>query len=366
MPIQDPVEMGMDLATLTTRLSQTNFYPELFSAAFGTPDVTSDRISKALAQFVRSMVSYQSKYDSIFDNNGMPDLGQLTNSELRGFQLFHSSSGSCAQCHTTTAQVSDDIHNIGLDLVDTDPGAGDGKFKSPSLRNSEVRGRFMHDGRFQTLEEVVEFYNSGIQPNANLDPVLVGFMGNFSPADSAGLVDFLKTLTDWNFLTDPKFADPFVFACDFDGDGDCGVDDLNMMLAEGPIAAGVPVDPSNARYDLNGDDLLDDSDLQQWLVEAALVDGYSTPYRRGDANLDSVVDGNDFIAWNQNKFTSSLAWDDGDFNGDGIVDGLDFIEWNGNKFTSLNRSVVPEPTFGLIGLVLMAAILSHRRARAAR
>ncbi len=291
----------------------------------------------------------------------MPDLGQLNSSELRGFQLFHSTSGRCAQCHTTTAQVSDDIHNVGLDLVDTDPGAGDGKFKSPSLRNSEVRGRFMHDGRFQTLEEVIEFYNTGVQANPNLDPVLVGFVPDFSPADSAGLLDFLKTLTDWNFLTDPKFANPFVFACDFDGDGDCGLNDLNAMLGEGPIAPGVPVDPSNARFDLNGDDVLDDTDLQQWLMEAALVDGYATPYRRGDANLDSIVDGSDFIAWNQNKFTSSLAWNDGDFNGDGVVDGLDFIQWNGNKFTSLDHSAVPEPTTVLVWLTAMASYLSRQR-----
>ena len=96
MPIQDPIEMDLDLATLTQRLSNTSYYADLFNAAFGTPDVTSERISKALAQFVRSMVTYQSKYDSILDANGMPDLGQLTQPELRGFQLFHSSAGRCA------------------------------------------------------------------------------------------------------------------------------------------------------------------------------------------------------------------------------------------------------------------------------
>lgn len=355
MPIQDPVEMGMDLATLTTRLSQTTFYGDLFNAAFGTPDVTSERISKALAQFVRSMVTYQSRYDSIFDSNGFPDLGQLTEPELRGFQLFHSTSGLCAQCHVTTAQVSDTVHNVGLDLVDTDQGAGDGRFKSPSLRNSEVRGRYMHDGRFSSLEEVVEFYSSGIQPNVNLDPVLVDFPGGFSPEDAAGLVAFLKTLTDWNFLTDPKYSNPFVFACDFDGNGDCNVVDLNTLLAEGPISAGVQVDASNARYDMNGDDVLNDVDLEIWLSEAALVDGYASPYKRGDANLDGVVDGADFILWNQFKFTSSLAWNQGDFNGDGVVDGSDFIHWNQNKFTSLDSSPVPEPS--LLPLALFAGLV---------
>ena len=260
------------------------------------------------------------------------------------------------QCHTTTAQISDTVHNIGLDPVDTDPGAGDGEFKSPSLRNSEVRGRFMHDGRFSSLEEVIEFYNSGIQPNPNLDPVLIGFQGEFTPEDSAGLVAFLKTLTDWNFLNDPKFSNPFVFACDFDGNGVCGVDDVNTLLAEGPIAAGVPVDAENARYDLNGDDVLNNADLDIWLSEAALVDGYATPYKRGDANLDSFVDGADFILWNQSKFTSSLAWDQGDFNGDGFVDGLDFIDWNQNKFTSLSRAAVPEPSL-LFGWVVLPLAL---------
>ncbi len=357
MPIQDPIEMGMDLATLTTRLSETTFYADLFNAAFGTPDVTSDRISKALAQFVRSMVTYQSKYDSIIDSNGMPDLSQLTQPELRGFQLFHSSSGRCGQCHTTTAQISDTVHNVGLDLVDTDPGAGDGEFKSPSLRNVEVRGRFMHDGRFSTLEEVVEFYNSGIQPNVNLDPVLVGFTGEFSPEDSAGLVAFLKTLTDWNFLNDAKFSNPFVFACDFDANGACGVNDVNTLLAEGPIAGGIAVDPSNARYDLNGDDVLDNADLDIWLTEAALVDGFASPYQRGDANLDGVVDGADFILWNQFKFTSSLAWNQGDFNGDGVVDGVDFIAWNQNKFTSIAQVAVPEPSCWLGWAMLLVAWL---------
>lgn len=364
MPIQDPVEMNLDLNTLVTRLTASNFYPELFSNAFGTSDVTSDRISKALSQFVRSMVSYQSRFDSIFDSNGIPDLTQLTPDEQRGFQVFHSNQGRCAQCHTQSAHVSDEAHNIGLDLLDTDPGAGDGEFKSPSLRNAEVRGRFMHDGRFNSLEEVIEFYSSGVQPNANLDPLLVDFETNFTQQDKDGLLAYLRSLTDWTFLSDPKFADPFVWACDFDGDDACSVTDLNRLLAEGPIADGVAVDGTNARYDLNADGVLDNLDTAEWLHEAALVDGLLSPYLIADANLDGVVDGQDFLRWNAGKFSSSVRWDEGDFNGDGVVDGQDFLSWNTNKFQSSDRPAsLPEPSAGLLCLLAGTCLGALRRQR---
>jgi cytochrome c peroxidase len=219
-PIQDSVEMGMTLSDLVTKLSATDYYPPLFQAAFGTPDVTSDRISKALAQFVRSMVTYQSKYDSAFVN-GTPNFqAVLTASEVRGQQLFgpgingQGRSVRCDRCHATNAQVAPGLENTGLDAISTDAGAGLGRFKVPSLRNVAVRSRFMHDGRFTSLEEAVQFYNAGVQNNPNLSPLLRNQDGtvtrlNLTAQEAADLVAFLQTLTDNAFLNDPKFSDPF-------------------------------------------------------------------------------------------------------------------------------------------------------------
>ncbi|HEX7961743.1 MAG TPA: cytochrome c peroxidase [Terriglobales bacterium] len=214
-PIENSIEMGNKLSTLIPQMAKTTYYPGLFQAAFGTPDITPDRISLALAQFIRSMVSYQSKFDQAFaaGTNGNPNFAAVFNaSELRGQALF--TSLGCAQCHTTGGHVSDTIHNVGLDAVTSDIGAGSGKFKAPSLRNVGARVWFMHDGRFEGLFPVIEFYNSGVQNNPDLDPLLRNADGtarklNMSTQDKTDLFKFLFTLTDNVFLTDPKFASPF-------------------------------------------------------------------------------------------------------------------------------------------------------------
>ena len=158
MPIQDATEMGMTLDNLVTKISVTSYYPQLFAAAFGSSDVTSDRISRALSQFVRSLTSAGSRFDQAFGGGGGPNFAAvLTPQENEGLQLFNGGAG-CARCHATNAHISDDVHNTGLDATITDVGAGNGRFKAPSLRNIAVRGPYMHDGRFRTLEEVVEFY----------------------------------------------------------------------------------------------------------------------------------------------------------------------------------------------------------------
>jgi cytochrome c peroxidase len=214
-PIQDSIEMGNNLPTLIPQMAKTPYYPGLFQAAFGTPDITPDRISSALAQFIRSMVSYQSKFDQAFaaGTNGNPNFAAVfTASELHGQALF--TSLGCAQCHTTGGQVSDTIHNIGLDAVTSDPGAGSGKFKAPSLRNVGARVWFMHDARFGDLFQVIAFYNTVVQNNPDLDPLLRNSDGtvrrlNLSGQDEDDLRNFLNTLTDNVFLNDEKFADPF-------------------------------------------------------------------------------------------------------------------------------------------------------------
>lgn len=212
-PIQNSVEMGMSLDNLITKLSLTGYYAPLFQSAFGSPDITSAKISRALAQFVRSLVSGNSKFDRAFTGGVNPNFNAvLSAQELQGQGTFNGR-GNCAQCHATNAQISDDIHNNGLDATLVDAGAGQGRFKAPSLRNVEVRGRFMHDGRFTSLEQVVEFYNSGVQSSANLDGRLGGRNGanrlNLSQADKDALVAYMKTFTDNAFLTAAKFSNPF-------------------------------------------------------------------------------------------------------------------------------------------------------------
>ncbi len=213
-PIQDASEMGLTLEQARTKLALSSFYAPLFTAAFGGPEVTDDRISRALSQFIRSMVSTGSKFDRAFGANGAADFASVfTAQELAGQALFNGRAG-CARCHATNAHVSDDIHNTGLDATLTDAGAGRGRFKAPSLRNVAVRAPYMHDGRFGTLEEVVAFYDTGVRANADLDQRLRANNGqplrlNLSPVERASLVAFLGTLTDTAFLTAPRFADPF-------------------------------------------------------------------------------------------------------------------------------------------------------------
>lgn len=225
-PIRNDVEMGMTLPELTDRLSAEPFYTELLTAAFGSPEVTTDRISRALAQFVRSIISFESKYDA-----GVPtNFSNFTAQENRGRRIFRGQIGNatCNACHGTDNFVPGNIiNNNGLENPYVDKGVGgitgraqdEGLFKVPSLRNIELTAPYMHDGRFATLEEVVEFYNSGVVNHPNLSPPLRTPPGpgmapeplrlNLSDADKAALVAFLKTLTDTNVTTDERFSDPF-------------------------------------------------------------------------------------------------------------------------------------------------------------
>ena len=234
-PIENAVEMGSDLDQVRTELAGTDFYPNLFSNAFGTTEITDDRISKALAQFVRSMVSYGAKIDTALaaGDPGTPEFeNELTAQELLGRQIFHGQ-GRCATCHSTEAFVADRPLNIGLDVDNSaDAGAGNGRFKVPSLRNIAVRGRYMHDGRFVSLEEVIDFYSTGIQDNPNLAPGLQDPNGdplqfNFNQNQKNALLAYLDTFTDDTLLDSDMFSDPFVeLAGDFDDNGLVDADDL--------------------------------------------------------------------------------------------------------------------------------------------
>ena len=214
LPIQDPIEMGLTLSELETKLAATDYYPDLFEDAFGTPDITSERVSLALAQFVRAMVSYQSKYDEGVGQN----FANFTAQENLGRQIFEGNRGGCDNCHGTALQIADEPDNNGLDATTTDAGAGNGQFKVPSLRNVELTAPYMHDGRFATLAEVVDHYNSGVQAHPNLARQLRNRGGgpvqprrlNLTQNEMDAMVAFMRTLTDNEFITSERFSDPFV------------------------------------------------------------------------------------------------------------------------------------------------------------
>ncbi|WP_300532103.1 cytochrome c peroxidase [Maricaulis sp.] len=237
-PIVSPVEMGNTLENVVAAVEAQSFYPPLFTAAFGDDTVTSDRIARALAQFQRAMVSAGSSFDTarIGDdpNADTPDFaGRFTQQELHGMALFMPiddallaqaglgpvQSMGCNQCHQTDAHVLNrPPQNIGLDPTVSGGGAtGDDDFKVPSLRNIALTAPFMHDGRFETLEEVVEFYATGVNDNGETSNLLR--QGNNAGApiqrfnldddEIAALVAFLHTLTDESFVTEDAFSDPF-------------------------------------------------------------------------------------------------------------------------------------------------------------
>jgi cytochrome c peroxidase len=219
VPIQSKTEMGQDLKRLVKVLAKDKHYPELFQKAFGDRKVTQERVAKALAQFLRSMVSYRSKYDEGRAKATLvrDDFKNFTVQENRGKALFLS---NCAICHLPGqdahfSMITPANNGLDADYKKTDGGVGDitlqprqiGLFKSPSLRNVERTAPYMHDGRFDTLEKVIDHYGKGIKAHPNLDPRVRRL--NFTDTEKAALVAFLKTLTDPKLVTDPKFSDPF-------------------------------------------------------------------------------------------------------------------------------------------------------------
>ena len=238
--------MGLpDLSALEQKLAGISYYPALFEGAFGSPAITSDRVAKALAQFVRSLVSFNSPYDQgrvmQIDEQGLDPVESFTQpipeeifsaEENRGKQIFltpiTSAGGGCFSCHSTEAFINAGTGptSNGLDVATPDDqGACEppefqsrenrcGTFKVPSLRNVGVRPPYMHDGSLASLAMVIDHYSEGIEAHPNLSPVLKDALGdpvrlNFSAADKDALIAFLHALTDESFLTDEKFSDPF-------------------------------------------------------------------------------------------------------------------------------------------------------------
>lgn len=242
MPFQDAVEMGLTLQLLVDIANNQSYYPPLFQDAFGDEAITSDRISKALAQFIRSLVSTTSKYDQARSEvqSAVVDFPSFTTQENEGKRLFYLPReltngvlGNCVGCHQTEAFVGPLPTNPGpltsfatsngLDATSTtDLGVNEstgnirdiGKFKFPSLKNIAIRPPYMHDGRFASLEEVINHYSSGIQNHSNLISPLVNTEGevgqfDFTQSEKNALIAFLNTLTDNQMLTDEKYSNPF-------------------------------------------------------------------------------------------------------------------------------------------------------------
>ena len=213
-PIQNPIEMDESLANAVAKISADRDYPRLFENAFGSQEINSDKIARALEQFLLVQVSFDAKYDRVM--NGQAN---FTAQEQRGFELFnteydpyHGQYGAdCFHCHGGVMFQTQNFANNGLDSAFYDLGrykitqrAGDeGKFAVPSLRNVAVTAPYMHDGRFRTLEEVVEHYCTGMKRSATLDPNLAKHPDGGVPLstdDKRALVAFLKTLTDEKYL----------------------------------------------------------------------------------------------------------------------------------------------------------------------
>ena len=218
-PIVNPIEMHETWANAAEKLNAHSEYPELFKKAFDIDEIDSNYVVKAIAQFERTLISGNSKWDQWIRGEVI-----LTEQELRGWDLFNIDGpivgADCFHCHTAPHFTDFTFHNNGLDGDEdfTDLGlyqvteneVDKAKFKTPTLRNIEVTGPYMHDGRFASLEEVIEHYNSGGHASSTIDPLMknIGEGLLLSPEDKQALIAFLHTLTDQEFLNNQDFSNP--------------------------------------------------------------------------------------------------------------------------------------------------------------
>ncbi|MBL7754247.1 MAG: hypothetical protein JNM44_07210 [Chitinophagaceae bacterium] len=203
--------------TDVSKLQNESNYPLLFERVFGTPDIQLNHVAQALAQFVRTLISQNSRLDHYLRQELM-----LSDAELRGLYIFNTERGDCFHCHTLGMFTDGLFHNNGLDSNFTQGNIGrysvtgliqdQGKFKTPTLRNVRQTAPYMHDGRYKTLEEVIEFYNSGVRQSATLDPIMTksSFENGLglSSQEKADLLAFLYALSDSTFLNQPAFSSP--------------------------------------------------------------------------------------------------------------------------------------------------------------
>lgn len=217
--VTSPVEIDADTNQVVKYLQRTADYPELFEKAFGSRHITFVNVEKAIAQFVRSLVSANSKFDRYL-------LGEedLTEDELAGYELFCTEEGAdCFHCHGgggLALMTTNLFYNNGLDDEFNDPEDRSavtgshwdrGAYKAPTLRNIAVSAPYMHDGRFTTLDEVIDFYSEGVKDSENINPLMHHVMDGgvqLTDLEKAQLKAFLNTLTDEMFLNNPDYSRP--------------------------------------------------------------------------------------------------------------------------------------------------------------
>ncbi|MFY9242276.1 MAG: cytochrome c peroxidase [Polaribacter sp.] len=216
-PVTNPIEMHANWETVAQKLRNHSEYPTLFLRAFGTSTIDSTLVTKAIAQFERTLISGNSKFDKFLRNEIT-----LTPEEENGFNVFmDEAKGDCFHCHGSNNNplwTDNKFHNNGLDTNFSDLGLGkitgdpadNGKFKSPSIRNLAFTAPYMHDSRFTTLEEVINHYSEGLQFSSTIDPLMKkvnqGGVG-LSAKDKADLKAFLLSLSDFEFINNSAFQE---------------------------------------------------------------------------------------------------------------------------------------------------------------
>jgi len=219
--VTDHIEMGMDnWSDVVNKLRNEAFYEILFKRAYGSSEITEERLQKALSMFVRSLISKGSKFDNAMVLSNLTHLTTnhslegYTDSENNGLKLYMN---NCRSCHGNILFLGQSSANNGLDMTYEDQGIGaltnsalqNGVFKVPFMRNIAMTGPYMHDGRFETLEEVIEHYSTGIKNHNNLDSKLPVGGFNFTSTEKENLLDFLHTLSDHEMAEEERYSDPF-------------------------------------------------------------------------------------------------------------------------------------------------------------
>lgn len=232
-PIVHPDELDNDLPTLIARLEADPMYPPMFEDAFGDDNINEDRIAKAIAQFERTIISASSEFDEVKRLQGSTALFEedptTPGSKNDGYTLFNNEFGDCFHCHGESTRYlmgafgrDNTFLNNGLKAdFSEDKGRMEvtglpsdlGKFKVPSVRNVEFSFPYMHDGSIPDLDSLIEFYNFGGHPGPenNIDPNMkaAGKGRNWSEKQKQDLIEFLRTMTDYKFLENPAYSDPF-------------------------------------------------------------------------------------------------------------------------------------------------------------
>ncbi len=222
-PVVNPIEMHNTWPNAVVQLQANEVYPGLFEGAFGTDVIDSVLVAKAIAQFERTLISGNAPFDRYLrqEPTGMTEQEELE--MYQGFALFmDETKGDCFHCHGDKFNPlwTDNLfHNNGLDAISSDKGLGkvtgnsfdDGKFKTPTLRNLAFTAPYMHDGRFATLNEVVDHYSTGLQNSPTIDPLMKSVDDggvNLTPTEKGLLIKFLLSLSDSSFITNPDFQEP--------------------------------------------------------------------------------------------------------------------------------------------------------------